>query len=340
MTTLTFTQLSNQTPHWERTLLLYARGLWEGFMLKVANYRRAIWLAAGGPTLEVYVRQRLDACPDVASTKFEYKPGILVQIANRSIGQGLACYLTLFAEGSPAATVDNGGPNIHRRAAPAGEEFLKTGIYLVMEGNHVGYVANGLTNEGQITGLLHKFLKAHGAPDDATQFALLPRADRREIEKLLRAGVKSIDLGVSAFVSTIEDMNDAVAHEQQGAADVFLEGAKDIGRGLWRILSTGRTPQEIEIASELQAKVHIGYDGRGSGALLPALLGKIGESVSESSDDFKIVTTQDVVITKDKLVIKREIYVDGDDVALEPLSAFTAIRLAMADWRQAGLFDQ
>lgn len=310
-------------------------------MHKVASYRRAIWLAAGGPTLETYVAGRLEICPDVLSTKFEYKAGVWVQVAARSITtSGIGCYLTLFAQGSPAATVENGGSGIHRRNAPQGEEFIRTGIYLIIEGNHVGYVANGSTNDGQITGLLHKFLTAHGAPDTATQFVLMARADRREIEKLLRTGVKSIDLGVSAFLATVEDIEQGVANEVQSPAGAFIEGAKDIGKGLWRILSAGRTPAEIEAASEIQAKIHIGYDGRNSTALLPILLGKLGESISESAEEFKIVTSQDVVITRDKLVIRREVNVDGDDITLDAASAFAAIRSAMSEWRQAHLFDQ
>ena len=100
-------------------------------MHKIANYRRAIWVVQDGYVLETLLRAKLANCPDVESTKFEYKPEVIVQIAERSMnGQGMGCYFTLFSEGTPAATVDNGGSRVHRRPAPDGEEFLKTGIYL------------------------------------------------------------------------------------------------------------------------------------------------------------------------------------------------------------------
>jgi len=135
-------------------------------------------------------------------------------------------------------------------------------------------------------------------------------------------------------------MNAAAAREQKTALRAFVDGLADMGEGLRKIVAADRTPQEIEAASEIQAKVHLGFDGRSGSSLLPKLLGSIGEMVSETADDFKIVTAHDVIITKDKLVIKRDVAVEGDDVALDAQSAFAAIRSAMKDWREAGLFDQ
>lgn len=314
-----------------------------GVVQKIANYRRAIWLVREGPLLEQLLRTHLGACPDVLSTKFEYKAGVAVQISDRSIGTGIAglgCYLTMFAEGSPAATVENGGPHVRRRRPPRGEEFIKTGIYFVVEGNHLGYVANGFTNDGQITTLLQRFLQTHGLRSQDTQFALMPRADRREIERLLRTGVKSIDLGVSAFLATADDIGATVARQQAGGLENFRAGTAEMARGLWRVLSSGRTQQEIEAAADIQARIHLGYDGRTASALLPVLLSQIGTNVADSEDEFKIITTDDVVITRDKLVIKREIDIEGDDIALEPTSAFAELRVAMRGWRNAGLFEQ
>lgn len=307
-------------------------------MHKVANYRRAVWIVQDGRLLEAIVRAKLGNCPDVESTKFEYKADVDVQIAERSInGQGIGCYFTLFSEGTPAATVDNGGSRVHRRPAPAGEEFLRTGIYLLIEGNHVGYVANGHTNDGQITGLLHKFLQQNGAPNDETQFQLMARADRREIERLLRVGVKSIDLGMSSFLATIEDLN--AAAPAPGVSN-FIDGARDMGRGLLKIIGRDRPPQEAEAASELQARVHLGYDGRAANALLPIMLARIGNEIHDQADEFKIVTRQDVIITRDKLVVKREVDIEGDEIALDPASAFAALRFAMGEWRKTGLLEQ
>lgn len=332
--------IPKQTPHLLGGLFEYLQGFWEGIMHKIANYRRAVWLVEEGHSLEEIITAKLADCPDVAATKFEYRAGVDVQIADRSTdGDGLGCYFTLFSEGTPAATVDNGGSNVHRRAAPAGEEFLRTGIYLVIAGNHVGYVANGHTNDGQITGLLHKFLEQKGAPKNQTEFHLMARADRREIERLLRVGVKSIDLGMSSFMATIEDINNTAAPEPGGVSN-FIEGARDMGRGLMKIIGHDRPPHEAEAASEIQARVHLGYDGRNANALLPIILAKIGNQIHDQADEFKIITRQDVVITRDRLVVKRDVDVEGDEIALVPASAFAVLRVAMSEWHDAGLLDQ
>ena len=308
-------------------------------MLKTANYRQAIWLAEENDSLENLMINYLSGCPDVESTKFEYKPEVDVQISERSTsGSGIGCYFTLFAEGQPAATIENGGSQLNRRHAPRGEEFLKSGIYLVIEGDHVGYVAEGHTNDGQITGLLAKFMSNCGAAAHDTQFALMARADRREIERLLEVGVKSIDLGISAFNATVEDIN-ATTGGSGGVAAV-VEGIREVASGLHKIVASDRSPQEIEAASDLQAKIQLGYDGRGANALLPNLMSTIAEEVNDNAEQFKIVTRDDVVITRDKLVVKRDVNVEGDEVALDPTSTFAAIRFALARWREANLFEQ
>lgn len=310
-------------------------------MQKVANYRRALWLVDEGPTLEQILARCLNLCPDVASTKFEYRQGVDIQIANRCTnGSGVGCYFTIFSEGSPTGTVDNGGASVHRRSAPAGEEFLKTGIYIVVQDDNVGYLANGHTNDGQITGILHKFFERCGEPKASTQFHLTPRADRREIERLLRVGVKSIDLGISAFNSTIEDINNEAAEAQNEQLASLRNGIKEVFSGVAQIVRSGRTYEEIVAASDIQARIHLGYDGRTANKLLPEVLATIGGDIAETDEEFRIVTKHDVIITRDKLVVKHEISVEGDDIALVPASAFSGIRFALQGWRDAGLFEE
>lgn len=311
-------------------------------MQKVAAYRRAVWLIDDNHLLEDIIRSSLSNCPTVVSTKFEYKSNVDVQISSRSTnGEGIGCYFTLYAEGSPTATVENGGSGVHRRTAPDGEEFLKTGIYLIIQGNHVGYVANGHTNDGQITGLLHKFIESQGNANSMTQFALMARADRHEISRLLRTGVKFIDLGFSDFVTSSSDLN--ANHENYRTVSAsrlerIQNGISKVKDGLGEILGPDRSREEIEAAADLQARIHLGYDGRNANELVPQILASIGEELNDGDDQFKIVTNTGVVITRDKIVVKKEVNVEGDEVALVPQSAFDAVRFAMQEWRTPGLF--
>lgn len=59
---------------------------------------------------------------------------------------------------------------------------------LVVIGNHLAYLADGHTNDGQITALLHRFFKAQGFKDAATQFQLQPKANHKQLAKLMRQG--------------------------------------------------------------------------------------------------------------------------------------------------------
>lgn len=304
-------------------------------MQKTAHYRRALWLVDRPATIERILGRCLDLHPDVESTKFEYRGGMDVQIAERSTrGGGIGIYFTLYSEGRRAATVQNGGPRVRRRPAPQGEEFLRTGIHLIVQGDHVAYVADGHTNDGQITALFQKFFEGCGTNENEVKFALMPRADRNQIERLLRDGVKSIDLGVTAFETAVDQMND------DAPARGLARSLSRLGTSIRQFGRSNRTAAEIEAASEIQARLHLGYDGRSAHHLVPVVLAHIAGNISDAADEFKIVTSNDVVITQSKLVIRRDVTVDGDDVAVDTNSAFTALRDAMNHWRTSGVFEQ
>lgn len=302
-------------------------------MYKVVNYRRALWLNTGAPTLESLIKLALGECPDVPTSKFEYRSDTSAQVSERDqAGKGTAIYLTMYTEGRRAATIQNGGPKVKRQKAPSGEEYLRTGIHMVVEGNHVGFLAEGHTNDGQLTLLCQKLIEHAGRPIEETQFALHPRADRDQIQSLLKAGVKSIDLGISAFKSTINELNDEIEGSIPAALWAFISSVSKIG-------SEKMTAEQMMAASEIQARVHLGYDGRTAGALVPKLLADIASGVAEADDEFKIITNDDVTITRTKLIIRREVSVDGDDLAIETTSSFAAIRETMKQWRNAGIFE-
>lgn len=304
-------------------------------MQKTAHYRRVIWFSDNLSSLESLLVGVLKKCPDVASTKFGYHGEIEVQISERSTsGKGIGLYFTLYSAGRRAATIKTGAATVLKRKAPAGEEFLKTGIMLVVQGNHVSYLADGHTNEGQITALLQRFLDQNGASQKQTQFGLAPKANKDQIARLLRRGVKSIDLGITSFATTVEQLN----NDERKAA--WLAPIVALGDAMANAFGKDRTPEEIEAASEIEARIHLGYDGRNSNQLIPAVLGQLAASVEDTSSDFKIVTSDDAIITHDKLIIKMDVTLDGDEVASVPESAFFALRGAMDRWDKSGVFDQ
>lgn len=305
-------------------------------MLKTAQYRKAMWLDRRGYTLEMILGDVFNQCPLPRDTKFPYKTDTQVHIASRNIGangDGLGCYFTLYTEGQRAAAIDNGGANLTRVPAPRGTEFLKTGVHLVVQGDHVAYISNSHTNDGQITGLLHCLFNHCDFDNERTQFQLMPRANRREVERLLRMGVKSIDLGIGAYLATIEEMN---AGQQERP---WVKPFADLATAIGDVFGDDRPMAEVEAASELEARISLSFDGRSANRLAPEIMSSIASDIVQDAGEFRIVTMQDVVITQDKLVIKATITVDGDDVAVSPVSSFPELRRAMAEWRDAGVFE-
>lgn len=310
-------------------------------MQKTAQYRRAIWTAPDR-NVEDILKRALAAAPEVSDTKFTYRTGVDAQIVWRSLRgrQGVGIVFAIFSEGSSAGVVENGGPQITRTRAPRGKEFLKTEVHLYIEGDHLAYLANGHTNDGQITNLLSIFLTEQGFAPADTQFAFMPRSNRREIERLLRVGVKSIDLGVSSFLTTIDEVNREHREEVRGLAARFRGVGAALDGAVRGAFGTARTPEQLEAASEIQARVHFGYDGRGADAIVPQLMTDLALEVANSGEEFSIVTKHDVVVTRQKLLVRTDVNVDGDSITLDPASSSDALRECLAQWRRDGVLDE
>lgn len=288
-----------------------------------------------GRSVEQLIRRALQSAPTVGDTKFTYNGDVTAQITARDLlTNNTGLYFTLFSEGGATGTVENGGSRVGRASAPPGTEFLKTGVHMVMEGNHLAYVANGHTNDGQITRLLSQFLASKGIEGAEAQFVYMPRSSRRELERLLRVGVKSIDLGVSSFLVAAQELAD----------DTGTAGDLGIGSALMRaargIFGRGRSPQELEAAADIEATLHLGFDGRSASELVPQVLSALALQITDGPDEFKIITRDDNIITRDKLVIKREVTIQGDEISLENTSAFSALRDCLVDWRRNGVMEE
>lgn len=304
-------------------------------MEKTAHYRRVVW-AAPGRSLEQLIRRALRQCPDVASTKFAYRTDTAAQVTERSVTRGpVGCYFTLFNEGDPAAVVENGGSRLGRVRAPNGREFIRTGVYLMVEENHLGYVAEGQTNDGQIAGLLYTFLRHLDFPSEELQFHIMPRANLASVRRLLEVGVKEIDIGITAFQVEAEEINAGLPRP------LWAQAQRAAATSVRQVFGADRSIAEIEAASQIEAKLSFSFDGRSAGELTAQMMSALARSVLDTADDeFRIVTKDDEVITRDKLMIKRPINVVGDRISLEVASVFGALRESLREWRERGVFAE
>lgn len=302
-------------------------------MDKVAHYRRALWGQRPGFILEDLMREALKVLPQVAQTKFRYRERTWAQINNRfDDGKRVGCYFTLFSEGDPAAIVQNGGARVGRTNAPRGTEFLKSGVHIVVESNSLAFVSEGRTSNGQITGLLQGLFEHCNFRGERLNFQIVPRAGRNELERLLKEGVKEIRLGVSLFDVEASELN---SHAKRGSIQRVVNS---ITSPIKDLFAADLTPAEMEAASEIEAELSLGFDGRSAGKLTSRAMGRIASRFIDESDDFKIITMNGDVITPEKLAIKAHITVEGDHIALDPDSVFSEVCKAMREWRKRGVF--
>ncbi len=278
------------------------------------------------------MKSALQKCPKPADTKFVYSSNIEAHIASRN-GDNTGVYITMYSAGRKAGTVEAGGAKVGRQPPPKGLEFLKTGIYLVVSGNNVGYVADGHTNDGQISLLLQKFFEHAKRPKSSTQFGLHPKGDKKLIKELVKSGVKTIDLGIASYLPTIKQLNENAKKSAPFVViDPILKVISEIGKA-------AANQSETDAMSDIEATVHLGYDGRTSNQLVPQMMSKLAVQVAESDDEFKIVTRDGNIITRSKIAIRSEVDIDGDDIALDPQDAFKVLSRVMKQWKTAGVFD-
>lgn len=289
-------------------------------------------MAAGGSTLEAVLKAALKQCPQPIDTKFAYSSTVEAHIASRS-PDSTGAYITIYSAGRKAGTVQAGGAKVGRQPPPKGQEFLRTGIYIKVSGNNLAYVADGHTNDGQITLLLQKFFEHAKRPKRATQFGLYPKGDKKLIKELIKSGVKTIDLGLASYLPTVKQLNEDA--KKSGAfvvIDPLLKALSALGKA-------AANQSETDAMSDIEATIHLGYDGRTSNQLVPQLMSKLANQVADANDEFKIVTRDGNIITRSKIAIRADVDISGDDIALDPQDAFKVLSGVMKQWKTAGVFD-
>src|SRR5690606_10888177 len=115
------------------------------------------------------------------------------------------------------------------------------------------------------------------------------KMNEAQLRALIRRGVKSIDLGITSFNATIEQLNNA------GEDSAWLTPLVALGDAFRNAFGGDRSVAEIEAASEIEATVHLGYDGRNRNTLVPQIMASLAQGVEEHGSQFKIVTIDDVV---------------------------------------------
>lgn len=299
---------------------------------KIAHCRRATWgKRSDSKTLAELVRTALKKCPTVAATKFVYRSSVSAQISERFEKPFTGIYFTLFYEGDPAATVENGVGKIKRHRAPKGDEFIRTGIHIVFDGDYIAYTADDHTNDGQITSLIHQLFEHCKFPKEHTIFQIFPRANITELEHLIKDGVKSIDIGLSSFDVDVKSANLTARGSRWDKARSALM------KPLNEVFGKDRDQREIEAASQIEINLGLRFDGRSSPELTPIIMAEIAADAADTAREFKIVTSSGDIITHDKLAINNLIHVEGDRLSINPLSAHDGLCKSMKSWKSRKL---
>lgn len=301
-------------------------------MEKVAHCRRAIWGKRDDKkTLSTLMAEALSKCPTVAATKYNYRSSISAQITERFDKPYVGVYFTLFYEGDPVATVENGGTAVKRRKAPKGEEFIRTGIHMIFDGDYIAYTADGQTNDGQITSLIHQLFEHCKFDKSHTIFQIFPKANSAALQAIIKDGVKSIDIGLSSFEVDADDVNSSAKVTKWDAARQALL------KPLNEIFGKDRDQSEVEAASQIEVNLGLSFDGRSSTKLTSLILSEIAQDAIDNAGEFKIITTSGDVITHDKLSINNVMHVEGDRQGISPDSAYHGLCKSIDSWKSRKL---
>lgn len=270
------------------------------FKNRTLSYRRTEWLIEPSVTLCGLITEVLASFPDVPSTSIVRPDGTVWDIRHRRIGRDqLHLHIASHNPGEEASTVTKDAQeegDLQRAPAPPGQDYLDGDAMMLINGNDV-IVCVSDVSEPAVTAYLRDLIQKAGRAE-SNNFDLRRTANPATMRTLIRDGVKSVNLNVSAFSATLPL--------------AFNEGAAigdQIRAGLNAVLATlvggDRTPADLEREANLQTFIEL--KARGNNELGLAAAARTAENVLDSfHEGYEIVTKTGVRITPLEISVREQ----------------------------------
>jgi hypothetical protein len=270
------------------------------FKNRTLSYRRADWLIEPSMTLCGLVVDVLGGFPDVPSTSIVRPDGTVWDIRHRRVGDNqVHLHIASHNPGEEASTVTKDAKeegDLQRAPAPPGQDYLDGDAMMLINGDDV-IVCVSDVSEPAVTAYLRDLMEK-GGRSESNNFELRRTANPATLRTLVRDGVKSVNLNVSAFSATLPlAFNDSVT-----VADRIRAG---LNAALSTLIGGDRSPADLEREANLQTFIEL--KARGNNELGLAAAARTAENVLDSfQEGYEIVTRTGVRITPSEISVREQ----------------------------------
>ena len=266
---------------------------------RTLGYRRAVWLMHSGQSFGDVLRDVLVERPDVKSTQITRPDGLVWDIRHRRIeGDKIYLHLASHNPGEEASTVTRDAAeesDLQRAPAPPGQDYLD-GDAMIFANKNDGLVCVSDVSEPATVAYLRALIDGTGRSTEAKSFELQRTANHATLKTLVQAGVKSVNLNVSAFSATLPLAFD----ENVTFGDKIKAG---LNSAIAVLLGGDKTPADLEREADLQTFIEL--KARRNTELGLAAAARTAENVLDSFEDgYEIVTRSGIRITASEISVK------------------------------------
>lgn len=307
---------------------------------KTLHYLRAVY--DGQPfDLEGRLRTSCTNLPTVGSREIAFGAGDIVRVQRHKEldGGGFLVHLTRYVPGERTPTLQ---PQLQHpedvegaEAAPPGREFKDGDSFLLVHDHNVIFSSHGITKSKSNLYLQKLFEQAGFEPEDSA-FDLNPAAKLDKLQLIKKHGVRSMELGASAFDLALPEM------EQK---NWFNRAMHEAWTRIEPIIAKDDDPEDLKYREDLLVNVEVRLDGnsrasQGAKTSLEAL----AESVLEDSDaplsEFKIRTRDDELISSSDIRLQTTVKVKKQDRSVEHNDIWSKMEVYFKDLEKQGLLEQ
>lgn len=282
-------------------------------------------------------RRRKNNC---AATEIELGGGDVVRIQHYSATGGrLRLHLSRYVPGVSASTLQpmatTAEDDEETQAPPRGKEFKEGDCFLLIKDHHVLYCGHGIRKEKAAL-YLSQLFRAANLHDESGGFDLVPASNLDKLKLIQEHGVKSIQLGVSAF-----DLSLPEARRNNWISKSFGK----LGDEFSALVSRDRAIAEQKALEDLIVNVEVRLDGntravQDSQDFIEDLAETVLEDGETPISDFLIITQDGERITSGAIRLQTKVSVATKDNSVSHNSVWAELGNYFDQIAQGNLLEQ
>ncbi len=277
----------------------------------------------------------------VGSREVEFGGGDVVRVQrSKNLSSGaILIHLTRFVPGEKAPTLQphaNSQEDIEEaEAAPPGREFKDGDSFLLVSKHDVIFCSHGIT-KAKSNLYLQKFFAKAGFEEKDAYFDLNPAAKLDKLQLIKKHGVRSMELGASAFDLSMPEK------EQKNWFTNAMSGA-------WKefeaVIAKDESLEDQKYREDLLVNVEIRLDGNSyaSQSAKTSMEG-LAESLLEDPDaplsEFKIITRDNETISSSDVRLQTYAKVQKQERSVEHNDMWSKMELYFDDLKKQGFLEQ